>query len=102
MSVKNFKPYNFKCDCGEEFKEYMWVYDGIPQGTKCPTCELLNLPLEITGGSSAMVNVRGGVNGDDWHKGLSGNWKSFLKEFKGRHSKYGNTVNTHSSGLDEI
>ena len=95
--------YNFVClECQEVFRKLMWINrDGEPEGAKCPKCEVKNFPFyeESKGVEFAMINTR---MRDDWTKKLPGDWKNFLGSFEKRHSKYGRTVNTHSSGRTEI
>ena len=98
-NVSTYKSYEFYCtECKHEFKKHMWVQYGVPKGVACPECESVQMPMVTTdSGERIMINTRG-----DWTKQLSSGWTNFMSEFKKRHSKYGNTVESHSKGRDWI
>lgn len=91
MAISELKHYRFKCeDCGDKHEKAYWKKDGEWEVTpSCLKCNSENL-YEDNGIKSTdfpMINIRPNIE-----KNLPTQSKEFFKEFKKRHSKYGNTV----------
>ena len=102
--MAQYKHYDFKCtDCEKEFRAGMWVNrDGEPEGSKCE-CGSLQFPvIKDDDGQRIMINTLGGVKGADWAKGLPNGYKNFLQEFKKRHARGDNSINTYKNGVTEF
>lgn len=98
MAVYRTKHYDFRCECGNHYNAMMTSKDAghdgnfVPEGTKCPKCDALNMPYVEETGQKILIGTHGGVKGYDWQKGLDSGWKDFMKEFKKRHR--GNNIET--------
>lgn len=89
--MNQFKHYKMKCeDCGHQYEKAYWKKDGVwEQAPSCIECSSENV-IENYGNISSdfpMINTRFNLE-----KNLPSQSKDFFKEFKRRHSRYGNTV----------